>query len=164
MANPEAPDTQYHADLKIAIVELQARYARCNNKYDLLQTKFFALLAGEIAIATLLFSGYFENQALILPSTLSGKIFFFSAVGMFLTALGLAFISVSSNHDWAETPEMKRILDKEEIKAHAGTNFLERIVEDYKEAIKTCDDCFEKRTKKLVNPFVCYLGYNIISA
>lgn len=143
--------TQYEYDLAIAVQELRDRYARCHSKYDQLQTKFFALLAGQLTIATLLFSNYFSGSAdsLKLPITVAGWIFFVVASAMLIIAIGISFWSVSSNRDWAETPERVRILDNDEIKKHPGPEFLERIKADYNEAINVCDNCHEERAFRL---------------
>lgn len=146
MNNTVSPN---ESDLTVAIDELRARYARCNNAYDNLQTKFFALLAGQLTVAALLFSGYFNGQSLGMPDELYGRVIFFTAVAMMLVAIGLAILSVSSNSNWAETPEIRRILDNDEIAAHPGEKFLKRIKCDYEEAIAQCEACINERAQKL---------------
>lgn len=147
MNNSASPNA---TDLSVAIDELRARYARCNTAYDNLQTKFFALLAGQLTVAALLFSGYFSgDQNLGMPIELYGRVIFFTAVAMMLVAIGLAILSVSSNSNWAETPEIRRILNNAEIAAHPGADFLQRIKCDYEEAIAQCEMCINERAQKL---------------
>lgn len=139
---------QYKEDLKIALDELRARYARCNNKYDQLQTKFFALLAGQLTVAALLLAPFFTGENMKLPDETYGLIIFLVGVALLVGAIGLSFMSASSN-EWAEAPERRRILGNEEIKAHSDVDFLERIKEDYDTAIEFCESKFDKRASRL---------------
>ena len=138
-------DEQYEADINVALDELRARYGRCNSNYDNLQNKFFALLAGQLAVATLLFSSGFTDGNFHDPT---GKVFFIIGAVFLVAAIGIAFMSVSSS-TWAEVPELRRILENDEIKAHPGIKFKERIKLDYEGAVEDCTRLYRKRATNL---------------
>lgn len=131
-------------DLQIALDELRACYARCNSNYDQLQNKLFALLAGELTIATFIFA----TDSQFIPSQAYGRVFFGLGTSLLVIAIGIGFVSVSSNR-WAEVPDRRRILDNSEMAAHPGKDFLLRLKEDYEETIDFCTDQYVKRTAYL---------------
>lgn len=139
---------QYEQDIRVAIDELRLRFSYCDSDYNQLQTKFFALLAGEVAIATFLLADNQEFHRVFTSGSIIMQLFFVGGLLCLMAAIGIAFVYTRSVKA-AIAPEIKRILGNTEIKAHPGIDFLERIKEDYEEAIAICDEDNDRRARKL---------------
>ena len=122
---------------KLALKELHRLYDHLCRNYDQLRLKTLALLAGEVAIITFIFSStvYSGGKMIpLLPAENYGKVFYWGGV----IIIGLAFIlflSVISKVTWQiplDLPEVERL-----HKIHSTEeSFLEYIVNDYVGCIK----------------------------
>ncbi len=134
--------TERERILEAAIVEQQHTFARVSNIYDQLRLKALAVLAGEVAMITFLFSG----DGVALPEETYGKLFYYTGVVALLFAFGLLMWTISPLL-WKmpyDTYSSKDLISKYKTKLA----FLEYLNDDYMEAINHCSSNVSRRSKR----------------
>jgi hypothetical protein len=127
---------------KVAISELQRIYDHVSNSFDQLRVKTLALIAGEVAIVSFIFSG---DQTLV-PTQTYGKI---------LLGLGLSFMAVAftmflwtiSSMPWLIPVTLQEVEDIDE-RYEDTQAFLKFVKKDYIECINHCMKKVEPRAKR----------------
>lgn len=131
--------------LEFAIEEQRSTYGHLNNIYDQLRVKALAMIAGEIAIITFVFSG--KNQDFF-PEEVDRLIFFYCGIAF----LGLAFalmLWIISSVSW----KVPHGFDKSRRTKHLKANypqykkFLEYLNDDYVKVNKHCAQIVSTKCK-----------------
>lgn len=126
--------------LRAAVDELRRLYDRLSNIYDGLKVKVLALIAGEVAIISFIFSG----QSVKIPEEPYGVIFFATGLAAMAVAFGL-LLWVISTADWLVPHDTKesRLLHK---RYKTEEEFLEYLKDDYESCIDHCAGKIKKRS------------------
>ena len=84
-ANNKDDQTDLIESLKLALDDLKRLFDHLSKNYDSIKNRVLALIAGEVAIATFVFSAPTISASKL---TIAEKIFYFSSIGI----LGLSFL------------------------------------------------------------------------
>lgn len=125
--------------LKLALSEYRHVYDHVAKGYDQLRIKALAMLAGEVALGTFIFS----SSTLIVPREYYGKVFFFSGIFFLLASLGI-ILSTLRSMDW-KIPSDPDDVQALKTKFSTEKDYLKFIVDDYLMCIHFCKNLSEKR-------------------
>jgi len=128
---------------RLAINELREFYIAVSNSYDQLRIKALAMIAGEVAIITFIFSGKFP-----LPKVVYGIVFF--SIALLLISISfLSFLWIISPVRW-EHPTDVDALRKVDKNFKNRETFLEQLVQDHHNAIDICSRILTRKAKAFV--------------
>jgi len=138
-------DENKHEILKTSIEEQRRLYDTTSNIYDQLRIKALALIAGEVAIATFLFTDWDVRKILIG----SDRIFFFFT-GVVLCGLAFGFLLwIISTVPWKMAHNFDTAQAWFSDKNHnSHTSFLEHLHDDYCNVNKYCANIVTKKCEK----------------
>lgn len=139
----EPNDTQKTKILQASIDELRRFYDHVSNIYDQLRLKALALIAGEVAIASFIFSSPNTNH---IPSGSALRIFYFSGLILMGLAFALLLWTISSfdwkiPHDLYDSGSLYKKFEDEKA-------FLEYLHDDFIVAINHCLPAVNRKTKR----------------
>lgn len=136
--------------LKESVAELRRLYDAVARSFDHLRTKALALLAGEVAIVTFLFSGNSSSSGLMQQSPpIYGLVFYGLGIALLAFAF-LMFLMVLSSITWKHPPEEK---DVRNITARFNSNqveFLHYLHNEYLEKIAYCTNKIGDKSSKFM--------------
>lgn len=134
--------------LQICVGELNELYESIEQSMEHVRTKGLALLAGEIAIATFLFSpqknGFFTNNV-----PLYGFVMFGLGIFLLFFSAGV-FLYVLSKVKWKRPPEEADIANINKRFNSSPYEFLEYMKDGYTSAINHCGEKVTKRANALM--------------
>lgn len=131
--------TEAYIDQDLALKQYQLKYERVSSDYNSLQTKILTLLAVELTITTFIFL-----QGPIVPHQYYGKVFFWAGtIGVFASIL-VSMLSAHSNK-WMSPPGKKTLSEKTRQKFR-GYDFVDLLLDDYREAYDYCLGKFTERS------------------
>lgn len=141
VANPN--DQEKVKILKVSLDELRRFFDHVSNIYDQLRVKALALIAGEVATATFIFSA--DNTRHI-PAESGMKIFYFSGIVILGAAFGILLWIVASftwkiPHDLDDSNKLYK-------KYNSELEFLEYLHDDFIGAIQHCLPAVDKKARK----------------
>ncbi|HKR81890.1 MAG TPA: hypothetical protein VJR27_02730 [Candidatus Saccharimonadales bacterium] len=139
----EPDDKEKIKILKISLAELRRFYDHVSNIYDQLRVKSLALIAGEVAIVTFIFS---DSTAREIPDSAALRTFFFAGILFLILAFSLLLWTISSfpwqiSHDLEDSQKLYK-------KYEAEKDFLEYLHDDFIGAIGECLPRVEKKSKR----------------
>lgn len=140
-----ASDSDKLEILKVSIKEQQSIYTHINNIYDQLRIKSLALIAGEVAIMTFLFTNWDLKKSLHDGDRV---FFFFSGVVFLALAFGL-LLWIISTVEWKIPHTLE---SSKELLSNKNRNteqkFLEYLHDDYTNVNKSCMKLVSDKCKK----------------
>jgi hypothetical protein len=131
--------------LRFAIDELRRTYDHISNIYDQLRVKALAVIAGEVAITTFIFSGELSPY----PKELYGKIFFFVAIGFLGVSFALLLWMISPL-TWKIPVEMEEVEGDLDDRHSDLQHLLEYTKKDYIAKITYCNELVSKRARRFI--------------
>lgn len=137
--------------LTVVIEELRRMYDCVGSDFESLRTKALALLAGEVAIVTFLFStDTIGNKGFSVPLTPAyGAILFAFGCILLLTAFVL-FLTVVATVRWTHPPTEKDIIDLKDRFDNDPVRFLRYLKNDYIGAINHCVGKINGRARRFM--------------
>ncbi|MEO5499730.1 MAG: hypothetical protein ABIR46_04485 [Candidatus Saccharimonadales bacterium] len=157
------PDPSEKELLTIALDELRLLHNNINTSFDNLRNKALALLAGEVAIVTFIFSSDNDGNSWFLDNSvpLYGLVIY--AVGITLLAYAFAmFLAVISSATWKHPPEKKDIADLNHRFHKNPVEFLSYLKNEYVNAIDHCVGIINQRSDKFMRGVYTLSGGIII--
>jgi hypothetical protein len=118
--------------LTLAIDELRRHYDNVNDSFNHLRTKALALLVGEVAIITFIFS----SPGLVMPKIVYGIIFLATGVALLIISFVL-FLAVLSSASWCHPPDTN-ITKRLQKFFDSPVEFLIYMKDDYEDCIVKC--------------------------
>lgn len=136
MPSREDNDKELYA---LALVELRELHKSITSSFDNLRTKALALLAGEIAIVTFLFSSNESAHARFFRESVPiyGVVFYGIGIAL-LSASFLLFLNVISSVTWSQPPDDKDVIHVTDRFNHSPLKFMSSLRDDYVESINHC--------------------------
>lgn len=131
--------------LKISIRELENNYNRISNIYDQLRIKALALIAGEVAIVTFLFTHWDFRKVLEGSDRI---IFFFTGVVLLSLAFGI-LLWVISTVEWKIPHDTRRadtLLNDKNYDSELA--FLKYLNDDYAKVNEFCNSLVSRKCKR----------------
>jgi hypothetical protein len=125
--------------LEITLLELRRLHGAITQSFDNLRGKALALLAGEVAIVTFLFSASDGKQKAFFHDQVPTYGIVFYGLGIALLGVAfLIFLYVISTVSWHQPPEEKDVANITDRFNHDPLKFLEYLKDEYIESINHC--------------------------
>jgi hypothetical protein len=143
-------DTETEVILQVALDELRIVHEKISNVYDQLRIRILALLAGQVAIVTFLFSGD-KDERIHLPLETSGKIFLAIGILCMILAFILFVYLIASTRDWpipGDMNEIEQINNGNDNRYDSLEKFLLFLRKDYLEGNRECIKTIAKKATK----------------
>ncbi len=121
--------------LSVTVDELRRHYDYVCTGFNHLRTKALALLGGEVAIVTFLFSA--DSNAAFIPKVVYGAVFLLIGIALMTTAF-LLFLWVLSPATWHHPPETKLTRKLNKNFNSDPNEFMEYLKDEYNEIIERC--------------------------
>ncbi len=133
--------------LKISLEELRRHYDAITSGFDHLRSKALAVLVGELAVVTFLFSAQAPSREFAIVNVSSAV---FLGLGVLLLVLGFVLsLWVSSPTSWTHPPETKIVQNNTRWFQDKPENILQYLHEEYVEAIRWCGAKASRRSDML---------------
>lgn len=125
--------------LEITIKELHRLYDHVSNSFDHLRTKALALMGGEVAILTFLFSANGNSSKTFFHKSapIYGVVFYGIGIALLVGAFS-AFLYVISTVSWQHPPDEKDVANVTDRFNHDVIRFLNHLISEYIESINHC--------------------------
>jgi hypothetical protein len=150
LQEPPKDRTDYKELLTLSVGELRRLYDHVSTSFDNLRTKGLALLAGEVAIVTFLFSADGSHKALLAHQTPVYGIIFYG-VGIFLLALAfLALLYVIASVPWKHPPDHQDVVNLTDRFNDSPIKFLEYLQREYLACISHCAGLLTVKAKRFM--------------
>jgi hypothetical protein len=135
--------------LEEQVVEVRRLYDYISGSMDRLRTKTLALLAGEVAIVSFLFSSGKTDENRDIITSVSDIVFFGTGVALLALAFVL-FLWLLQPVDWEHPPDTAELLESDRHFGGNGEKFLERVLKHYLRVIPECNRKLSSRSRKFV--------------
>jgi len=128
----------------------QLVHDKISNAHDQLRNKALAMIAGEIAIVTFLFSGG-SDSSIKIPDEASGIIFLFIGVFSLILSFGLLLSSVKSGiwHVPGDMEEIEQIDNGIDHRYGTLEKFLKFLRKDYLSGNRACMSIIAAKSKRV---------------
>lgn len=133
--------------LRIALDELRRVHEHVSNAYDGLRTRVLAMLAGQVAIVTFLFSGTDSSRIGIPPDT-AGRIFLTIGIVALISSFALFVYLTASSKGWpvpGDINEIEEIDNGNDCRYDTVEKFLLFLRKDYLQSTRECINILEKK-------------------
>ncbi len=138
MATDQAPEEE--KTLAVAIEEQRRAYDHISNIYDQLRIKALALIAGEVAVITFIFSG---DSARYAPIGVDRMIFFYTGIALLLASAVILLWIVSTVGWKLAHSSMSSLTLRNEYPTHL--KFLRYLNDDYCKVNAHCQGIINKK-------------------
>lgn len=135
--------------LQICVNELNELYESIEQSLEHVRTKGLALLAGEIALVTFLFSPQKGTNFFSESVPIYGFVIFGLGVSLLFLSAGV-FLYVLSKVNWTRPPDAKDIVNINKRFNSSPAEFLEYMKDGYTSAINHCIKIVSKRANALM--------------
>src|SRR6266404_7417319 len=148
--------------LELGVEELRRAYDHISRSFEQLRTKALALIAGEVAIVSFIFSSNQPRNGILGHSVpIYGIVMFGIGIALLVIA-GLIFLYVSSTSHWSHPPD-----EKDMVNLHKNfnnrTEFLEQLRLEYITAIPECIKKISPRARRfMVGVYMLVIGIFIL--
>ena len=158
-----AKDDRKKEILNYTIDELRLLYSSINSSFDNLRNKALALLAGEVAITTFIFTADVrqDNWFINAAAPVYGIVLFFVGVGLLVYAFGM-FLAVISSAQWTHPPEERDVINPDSRFHNDPLEFLEYLKSEYLRAINHCTKVINARSRRFMHGVYSLSGGIII--
>ncbi|HSX28983.1 MAG TPA: hypothetical protein VLE73_00325 [Candidatus Saccharimonadales bacterium] len=134
--------------LRIALDELRRVHEHVSKAYDQLRTKALAMIAGEVAIITFLFSGD-KDTRIGMPEDIASRLFLFAGLLALAAAFCLLIRSIASD-GWyipGDMDEIEQIDNGKDNRYDTSEKFLLFLKKDYLESTRDCIKILNRKGK-----------------
>lgn len=135
--------------LREQVVELRRLYDYISSSMDRLRAKTLALLAGEVAIVSFLFTSNRADQSRQILVSVSDAVFLGTGAILLILAF-IIFLWLLQPVDWEHPPETSELIESEKHYNGSDEKFLERLVACYLRVIPACNVKVSVRSKRFV--------------
>jgi hypothetical protein len=134
--------------LEIALKEVRRLYDHVTSSFDHLRSHALALMGGEVAILTFLFSSKSStNNSFFHKSVPVYGIVFYGIGIALLTCAFLIFLHVISSVRWMHPPDEKDVANVTDRFNHSTVKFLSHLIGEYIESINHCISVLNVKAK-----------------
>lgn len=135
--------------LREQVNELRRLYDYISSSMDKLRSKTLALLAGEVAVVSFLFTSNRTDPGREILVSLSDAVFLGTGVVLLILAF-VIFLWLLQPVEWEHPPETSEMIESEKHYNGSEEKFLERLVAHYLRVIPSCNTKLGIKSKRFV--------------